>query len=174
MKLGFILFRIQYTNYQNGSFLNTITFQKVCAAENIVFDDMSYGKSIWYHSIIEKISQLIREIFHLHGGTYLSTPLLMPDSKNFTANEYGGNVSLMTKSGSLVNMPYDLQMPFARYLAQNPLIIHLKRYAVDKVYRERRVFGSHPREVFECSFDIVSSLPCKFCCNNYFKTKRPR
>ena len=55
--------------------------------------------------------------------------------------------------------PHDLRLPFARLLAHNPSLNHLKRYAIDRVYRERRVLGLHPRELYECAFDIVTSTP---------------
>lgn len=32
----------------------------------------------------------------------------------------------------------------------------MRRFAVDRVYREKKIFGFTPREFFECAFDIVS------------------
>ena len=32
----------------------------------------------------------------------------------------------------------------------------IKRYSIEKVFRERKVFGFHPRELVECSFDTIS------------------
>lgn len=100
-----------------------------------------------------------RKVFRLHGGIYFSTPFLSP--LNGVGISDAGVVSLMTRSGSLINMPFDLRLAFARYLAQNPSVTHMKRYTVEKTFRERRMFGTHPRETFECTFDIVSPSSCK-------------
>lgn len=34
-----------------------------------------------------------------------------------------------------------------------------RRYSIERVYRERKLFGSHPRELTECAFDIVTNSP---------------
>ena len=47
------------------------------------------------------------------------------------------------------------QVPFARYVARTG-VSELKRYSIERVYRERRVRGLHPRELTECALDIVS------------------
>lgn len=106
-----------------------------------------------------------REIFRLHGGTFFSTPFLSPN--NGIGIMDAGAVSLMTRSGSLVNIPYDVRLAFARYLAHNPYVAHMKRYSVDKVFREKRILSTHPKEIFECTFDIVSSCPSEY---RYWKT----
>lgn len=36
------------------------------------------------------------------------------------------------------------------------------RYTIGPVYRESKVLGSHPREIHECTFDIVSPSPSRF------------
>ena len=64
----------------------------------------------------------------------------------------------MTRSGDTVSLPYDLRIPFARYLARTRLV-QMKRYCFGKVLRERKVFGLHPKELTECAFDIVTSDP---------------
>lgn len=51
-------------------------------------------------------------------------------------------------------MPY-FRVPFARYVAWNG-ITFLRRYSVERVYREKKVFGFHPRELYECAFDIIT------------------
>jgi translation initiation factor 2-alpha kinase 4 len=66
------------------------------------------------------------------------------------------SVNLMCHSGGIVSIPHDLRVPFARYIGRNG-INHLKRFTIDKVFRERKVYGLHPRELIECAFDIVDS-----------------
>lgn len=130
--------------------------QQLAVAEDITFDDVSpHSKTAWQHAFIEKIGDNAREVFRLHGGTFFSTPFLSPH--NGIGIMDGGAVSLMTRSGSLINIPYDIRLSFARYLAQNPYVVHMKRYSMDKVFRERRMLGTHPKEIFECTFDVVSS-----------------
>ena len=38
-------------------------------------------------------------------------------------------------------------------------ISYLKRYTISAVFRESKVLGSHPREQYECQFDIVTPNP---------------
>ena len=48
------------------------------------------------------------------------------------------------------------QLPFARYVAHN-CVLNLKRYSIERVYRQLRAQSLHPREVIECAFDIVTT-----------------
>lgn len=60
------------------------------------------------------------------------------------------------------------RVPFARYVAWNGISL-LRRYSIERVYREKKVFGFQPRELYECAFDIVSPsqgndfLKCSIC-----------
>jgi len=65
-------------------------------------------------------------------------------------------VRLMTHSGNVVALHHDLRVPFARYVVSNGLT-SIKRFSIEKVLRERKVFGFHPREFYECAFDVISS-----------------
>lgn len=47
------------------------------------------------------------------------------------------------------------RVSFARYIAWNN-VNNLRRYSVERVYKEKKVFGFLPREFYECAFDIVS------------------
>ena len=47
------------------------------------------------------------------------------------------------------------QVPFARYVSRNN-ITDLKRYSIERVYREKKIHGLHPRELTECAFDIIT------------------
>lgn len=127
------------------------------------------------------IHKLVRDatvkIFELHGGQYLATPLLMPKSKYYANVETC--VNLMTHSGNVVSIPHDLRfavyislnvkikfnffrVPFARYIVWNGIKL-LRRYSIERVYREKKVFGFLPRELYECAFDIVTPNKGKFC-----------
>ncbi|KAF5298737.1 hypothetical protein FQR65_LT09606 [Abscondita terminalis] len=41
-------------------------------------------------------------------------------------------------------------------------ITFLRRYSIERVYREKKVFGFHPRELYECAFDIVTPTTGNF------------
>lgn len=36
-------------------------------------------------------------------------------------------------------------------------VLNLKRYSIERVYRQLRAQSLHPREVIECAFDIVTT-----------------
>lgn len=134
--------------------------QKISIAADLTFDERSpHVKLAWQQASIEKLADKARKIFRLHGAVHFSTPILSPN--NGVGSADSGVVSLMTRSGNVTNLPYDLRLAFARYLAQNPDVRHTKRYTVEKVFRERRILGTHPKEVYECSLDIVGT-----CCGN--------
>lgn len=117
---------------------------------------MNTGKNMLHHSRLDKIVEIVKEVFQIHGGVWLSTPLLTP-ALNTLVND--NTVTVMARWGGLLCIPYNLRIPFARFLAHNPTISNLKRYSIDKVYRQRRVYGVHPRELNEAAFDIISSFP---------------
>ncbi|XP_025409124.1 LOW QUALITY PROTEIN: eIF-2-alpha kinase GCN2 [Sipha flava] len=127
--------------------------QKVSTVEDITFT-MTTGKNVLYHGRLDKIIEIVKEVFQLHGGVWLCTPLLMP-ALNSVINE--NTVTMMARWGGLTCIPHNLRISFARFLAHNPTISNLKRYSIDRVYRQRRVYGVHPRELYEAAFDIVSS-----------------
>ncbi|VVC37487.1 Protein kinase, ATP binding site,Serine/threonine-protein kinase, active site,Protein [Cinara cedri] len=127
--------------------------QNVNTVEDITFT-MTTGKNVLQHGRLQNIIDIVREVFELHGGVWLCIPLLIP-AMNSMINET--TVTMMARWGGLTCLPHSLRIPFARFLAHNPTISNLKRYSIDRVYRERRVYGVHPRELYEAAFDIISS-----------------
>ncbi|XP_011337588.1 eIF-2-alpha kinase GCN2 isoform X2 [Ooceraea biroi] len=104
----------------------------------------------------ENVKQKIVEVFQKHGGVHLATPLLMPKSVQHS-NFVESSVKLMTRTGSIVSIPHDLRTPFARYIVWNN-ISHFRRYSVERVFRDKKARGFHPRELYECAFDIISPI----------------
>ncbi|XP_039598215.1 eIF-2-alpha kinase GCN2 [Polypterus senegalus] len=102
----------------------------------------------------QHVYEVVRWVFKKHGAMRLQTPLLMPKNKKL----YEGSdiACFMDHSGMLVNLPYDLRIPFARFVARNH-ITNIKRYCIERVFRPRKIDRSHPRELLECAFDIVTS-----------------
>lgn len=95
-------------------------------------------------------------LFRKHGAIEVTTPLLTPFSKNTYVNY--SPVKLMTHSGSVVILPNDLRAPFARHIAMSGINM-VRRYSVDRVYREKKVFNFHPKQHYECAFDIITPNP---------------
>lgn len=82
------------------------------------------------------------------------TPLLSPVTHVLDSSA----VRLMTHSGSVVMLPHDLRKPFIKHVALNGKD-RVRRYSVGRVYREKKVFNFHPKQLYECAFDIVTPTP---------------
>ncbi|XP_066598971.1 eIF-2-alpha kinase GCN2 [Prorops nasuta] len=105
----------------------------------------------------EFIKSKVIDVYQRHGGVYMAAPLLMPKSSFNTFTD--SSVKVMTDAGNVVTLPYDLRAPFARHVVWSN-IDNMRRYAIDRVYRERKAPGFfHPRELYECAFDIISPMP---------------
>ncbi|XP_065075686.1 eIF-2-alpha kinase GCN2 [Ochlerotatus camptorhynchus] len=98
------------------------------------------------------VKSKIIELFRKHGAIEVVTPLLTPYTKS---NARNNSVKLMTHSGSIVSLPDDLRIPFMRHVALNG-IKFIRRYSIGRVYREKKVFNFHPKQVYECAFDVVT------------------
>ncbi|XP_049955903.1 eIF-2-alpha kinase GCN2 [Schistocerca serialis cubense] len=127
--------------------------QEVTPAEDLTYD-MNLPKPS--PALQEFAKETVTRVFRRHGAVCVPTPLLMPRDNSLLPADTG--VQLMTHSGGVVSLPHNLRVPFARYVAWNG-ISTLKRYAIDRVYREKKVFGFHPRELYECAVDIVTPNP---------------
>lgn len=66
---------------------------------------------------------------------------------------------LADQGGELCSLRYDLTVPFARWLAMNPHVQHIKRYHISKVYRRDQPAMSkgRMREFYQCDFDIAGA-----------------
>ena len=82
------------------------------------------------------------------------TPLLSPYVRTTKNNA----VRLMTHSGSVVVLPHDLRVPFIKHVALTGINV-MRRYSVGRVYREKKAFNFHPRQLYECAFDIITPTP---------------
>ncbi|XP_055902335.1 eIF-2-alpha kinase GCN2 [Eupeodes corollae] len=105
---------------------------------------------------IEFVKSKVVGLFRKHGAIEVDTPLLSPFSKN--SSVWLNPVKLMTHSGGVVVLPSDLRVPFARHIAMSGVNM-IRRYSVDRVYREKKVFNFHPKQNYECAFDIITPMP---------------
>ncbi|CAL8138262.1 unnamed protein product [Orchesella dallaii] len=133
--------------------------QNVTPVENFTFDMENTRIPIigmkCFH-FFHKLKLTVQKVFERHGGLEVGSPILMPKTPLYEENE--SCVNLMCHSGNIVSLPHDLRIPFARYIGRYG-ITHMKRYAIEKVFRERKVYGLHPRELVECAFDIIDCTP---------------
>ncbi|KAI1316493.1 hypothetical protein EDD11_009906 [Mortierella claussenii] len=98
-----------------------------------------------------KVRDQMVNVFRCHAAVELGTPLLTPKSDLHDSDKK--SVALMDSTGGLVQLPYDLTMPFARFICRNG-ITQLKRFCFGRAYRENTV-GGQPQVVYEVDFDIV-------------------
>lgn len=56
---------------------------------------------------IELFCLKVIEVFKIHDGVELTTPLMLPLSNLYESNK--SSVQLMTRSGNIVHIPYDLR-----------------------------------------------------------------
>ncbi|KAK7084017.1 Eukaryotic translation initiation factor 2 alpha kinase 4 [Halocaridina rubra] len=105
---------------------------------------------------------MITAIFKAHGGIWVPTSFFVPKGSFYSDREY--LVSLMSHRGELITSQFELRYPFARFVARNE-IKHMRRYCVDRIQRAHKVSGIHPKEYYECGFDIISMKrdSCESC-----------
>ncbi|XP_048732268.2 eIF-2-alpha kinase GCN2-like [Ostrea edulis] len=135
--------------------LSALFSQSVNAADDLLFDSEFYkSKFTTKISLVhESVQDLMVRIFHHHGAVRVITPLLMPECDLYAkADLY---TRFMDHCGHLVSLPFDLRIPFVRYIARHNCN-NVKRYCIEKVFREKKVYGQHPRELTECAFDIIT------------------
>lgn len=109
--------------------------------------------------IRDRIFSTITEVFKRHGAVTIDTPVF--ELKEILAGKYGEDSKLIydlaDQGGELCSLRYDLTVPFARWLAMNSSIKHIKRYHIAKVYRRDQPAAKkgRMREFHQCDFDIA-------------------
>lgn len=101
---------------------------------------------------MELVKSKITALFQKHGGVEMVTPLLTP----YIKTEKNTIVRLMTHSGSVVCLPHDLRTPFIKHAALSGTTA-TRRYSIGRVYREIKAVNFHPKQLYECAFDIVTA-----------------
>lgn len=138
-------------NSQSRSYKNLVA--RCLAQESDAVCQLTYHLSmVPISSLFENVKNKIVNIMRKHGAIDVSTPLLTPYTKSSSSESV---VRLMCHSGAVVTLPYDLHQPLLRHVALNG-INFLRRYTIGRVYREKRVFNFHPKQNFECAFDIIT------------------
>ncbi|GAA5903646.1 hypothetical protein JCM6882_003009 [Rhodosporidiobolus microsporus] len=120
--------------------------------------DFSYD---FYNSQDAKVdtdpyAQLVHDklsrIFRQKGAVQMDSPLLSPHSNIYAARK---PVRLLDTDGTIVCLPFQLNIPFCRMIARDTSMTRLKRWTIAPVFRPSSV-GGQPRAVLNAAFDIVS------------------
>lgn len=90
-------------------------------------------------------------VFRGHGAVETQRQLLVPWSSHYANNNV---VKLFDPSGTLVQLPYDLTLPYARSIGRGAPFIE-KTFTIGTVYRDS-YSGGAPRSNGEADFDILS------------------
>lgn len=96
------------------------------------------------------VKQKLTSIFRQHGAVEAPRSVLFPKSAH-----YGPNVvQLLDQNGISVQLPYDLTLPHARFIAKQEPAVQ-KTFSFGPVFRDRQS-GGQPQTFGEVDFDIVS------------------
>lgn len=111
--------------------------------------------------VLDQVKMKLEQLLRTKGYVNFVTPTLMP---KYSASKYYGKqqledvVMLMDKNSSILTLPYDLRLPFARTIARTN-INYFNRFAIERIFRQRQILGYHPDQLWECCVDIVSPPP---------------
>lgn len=154
------LLKTSFTNKQSSNYKKIL--KAMFDQANSKADEVSYDKencklpnSFQYLQIRENVYNCFTKIFQKYGGYLITYPLLMP--WNDVCNDFNKAFKLVDLSGTVVTLPFNHRIPFARYLARSGCN-NLKRYYIGNVYQiNLKEIIDHPKERIEASFDIVTS-----------------
>ncbi|GAA5836580.1 hypothetical protein JCM9279_000433 [Rhodotorula babjevae] len=94
----------------------------------------------------------LSRIFRQKGAVQMDSPLLMPHSQIYASRK---PVRLLDADGTIVCLPFQLNIPFCRMVARDTSLTRLKRWTIAPVFRQAAA-GGQPRAVLNAAFDIVS------------------
>ncbi|KAG4034370.1 hypothetical protein MFRU_003g03380 [Monilinia fructicola] len=97
------------------------------------------------------VKQKLISIFRNHGAVETPRSILFPSSDHYGVNA----VQLLDKSGTLLQLPYDLTVPNARAIAKHQPPIE-RSFAFGTVFRDKHD-GAAPQTFSEVDFDVVTS-----------------
>jgi translation initiation factor 2-alpha kinase 4 len=98
-----------------------------------------------------QVKEKLISIFRVHGAVEATRPLLFPRSPYYASNV----AQYLDPSGTLLQLPYDLTLPYARIIARQ-IPATRKSFAFGNVYRDLGA-GGEPGSHGEVDFDIVST-----------------
>lgn len=111
--------------------------------------------------ILDQVKMKLELLLRSRGFVSFVAPIMMPKysaSKYYNRQQLEDVVMVMDKNSSILTLPYDLRLPFARSIARTN-INHMNRFAIERIFRQRQILGYHPDQLWECCVDIVTPPP---------------
>jgi histidyl-tRNA synthetase len=113
--------------------------------------------------ILEGALSVLRKNFALFGFNPLDTPIL--EMFETLSSKYTGGAEILKETFKLTDqgkrelgLRYDLTVPFARFVATNPVLkMPFKRYQIGRVFRDGPITANRLREFTQCDCDIVGT-----------------
>lgn len=137
---------------------NILFTQPYNFAKDSLFKDGTVLPSTKDVLLQDKLTQELEKIFKKHGAVNLNDT----SGKIFPKNPmYDSNYALyqvLDRSGTVLQLPYDLTLPFARMLGEEEKTKTPKVYRIDCVYRSNvKDESAGPLKFREIDFDIVTN-----------------
>ncbi len=113
--------------------------------------------------ILERALAVLRKNFALFGFNPLDTPIL--EMFETLSSKYTGGAEILKETFKLTDqgkrdlgLRYDLTVPFARFVATNPVLkMPFKRYQIGRVFRDGPITTNRLREFTQCDCDVVGT-----------------
>lgn len=135
---------------------NILFSQPYSFAKDLLFKDDTKNYSVMDVLLQEKAIKAIEKVFQRHGAVNFSDLNVEILPKNPLYDETCALYQVLDRSGSVLQLPFDLTLPFARTLGRTTLKTH-KVYRIDRVYRSNENDESAaPSKFKEIDFDIVT------------------
>ncbi|GAA5860143.1 hypothetical protein JCM8547_009200 [Rhodosporidiobolus lusitaniae] len=112
----------------------------------------SQGAKVDNDPYAQIVQDKLGRIFRQKGAVQMDSPLLMPHSQIYASRK---PVRLLDTDGTIVCLPFQLNIPFCRMIARDTSLTRLKRWTIAPVFRQSTA-GGQPRAVLNAAFDIVS------------------
>lgn len=126
---------------------------KVDKAKDFAWDLDEQSLSAMQHVHWRIAKETLISIFKTHGAIELSAPILYPYSKHYDNRDA---VTLLDKTGALLQQPFDQMMGHARLLAKVKNPITGPSYSFGKVMRAPK-FGGRPAQYDVADFYVVAT-----------------
>lgn len=112
-------------------------------------------------AVRSRVINILRSVFEKYGFSELQTPTL--EYSEVLTGKYGEEAEKLMylfkdQGGRDVGLKYDLTVPLARVMAQNPdLPKPFKRYQIQPAFRAENTQKGRYREFYQCDIDAVGS-----------------
>ncbi|TID29854.1 hypothetical protein CANINC_001547 [Pichia inconspicua] len=135
---------------------NILFSQPYSFAKDLLFKDDTKNHSVMDVLLQEKAIEAMEKVFKKHGAVNFSDLDVEILPKNPLYDPTCALYQVLDRSGSVLQLPFDLTLPFARTLGRTTLKAH-KVYRIDRVYRSNENDESAaPSKFKEIDFDIVT------------------